>query len=126
MGVVAVRVKGSLMPAVGLLKRGEEGVYADEPHIRSLIAKGYLTLVSEIYSDDDDALEPAEDAPDTVDQLKNLEGVTFEDATAGADESATEDAAESAMESANEDANESAPKTRRRGKAATKSGAPAE
>ena len=103
MGVVAVRVKGSLMPAVGLLKRGEEGVYADEPHIRSLIAKGYLTLVSEIYSDDDDA---PEEAP----------------------ESATADANEDATESANEDANESAtkPKTTRRGKAAAETEAAAE
>lgn len=117
MGVVAVRVKGSLMPAVGLLKRGEEGVYADDPHIRSLIAKGYLTLVSEIYSDDDDA---PEEAPDVVDQLKSLDNVTFE----GGAESANEDATESATEDANESAPK--PKTPRRGKATAEPEAPAE
>ena len=70
----SLRVKGSLMPAAGCLKRDEEAVYADGPHVRSLIAKGHLVLLNEIYSDDEDAPEP-----DVVDQLKNIDDLKFED-----------------------------------------------
>lgn len=59
----SLRVKGSLMPAAGCLKRDEEAVYADGPHVRSLIAKGHLVLISEIYGDDEDAPETEAPAP---------------------------------------------------------------
>lgn len=47
----SVTVRGSLMPAAGVLPRGEEATYADGPNLRDLISKGFLVLVSEELDD---------------------------------------------------------------------------
>jgi hypothetical protein len=57
--MASITVEGSLMPAAGVLGRGERATWEDSPRLRDLIRKGHLKLISESWPDDQDAPEPA-------------------------------------------------------------------